>query len=246
MDTNHNRGNAWLPALAITLALVAVLSVYPGPRLLIELSWMSTQKIAEIDRLKLESEMRASLLQGLSSLVLILGGVTAVRQLHLSRQQAAMDRIAMRAETLSNAIGNLESPRPATQVSGVYAIGALIRSAPEDAETLLEILCLFVKDRPPAGAGRPVEVALRILSQHNAPGRAYNLAGANLAGMDLRDLCLDRANLDDVDARDATLTGSTLLGTSLYRADFSRADLRGCPLSPAQVACSKTSGTILN
>jgi hypothetical protein len=117
------------------------------------------------DRLGLQNDARATLLQGLAGGVLVLGAYVTWRQLQISRQQlthtlqatteqldATRTQLAIAqegqlAERFSRAIEHLGSPSDNLDVrlGGIYALEWIANSSPENRRTVARILTAYVR-----------------------------------------------------------------------------------------------------
>jgi hypothetical protein len=88
-----------------------------------------------------------------------------------------------------------------------------------------EVLCLFVKNRPPDD--RAGHVAMVVLGRRRVRGPARPLP---LDRVSLREARLRFANLDAADLHFADLTGAVLYGADLTRADLTGVSLAGAVL----------------
>ncbi len=208
---------SWALAIAVLAVLAAVLDSLPH--------WLLSRRTADwkglepLERLQLEATLRTALLQAVAGFVLLLGAVTAMRQLAVQRLQTRAAVATQYVDAFTRAVTQLTGEGPTVRVAGVYALSQLLRAGGEAAADIVEVLSRFIRQEPHvAGRVSPAaEVAVRQLALH---GAAINVTGAALPHIDLRGLPLSGAVFRDCDLRDADLRGATLTGT-----DFSGANL---------------------
>jgi uncharacterized protein YjbI with pentapeptide repeats len=150
------------------------------------------------------------------------------------------------------------------RLGGIYALETLMRDSPNDEDTIIEVLCAFVRThaarRPPSDPERvpesPVDVraALQVLGRRPEPDKhqdldfsnallglqridlnSANLAGADLRGADLTDADLPFAVLDNADLDDADLASANLIRADLEWARLGSASLSGANLFQADL-----------
>ena len=165
------------------------------------------------DRLRLQNDVRTTLLQGLGGLAIIAGAVFTYRQLRVTREGQVTDRFTKAIDQLD------EDKGLAVRLGGLYALERIAKDSKPDRTTVAEVLCAYVRTQAP-WPEKPTPEA----------DRAVAAAGQNL-GHDkvLQDLI---ARLPDVYATSRILgrwhraIGPTPV-LSLHNADLRRAALRG-------------------
>jgi hypothetical protein len=92
----------------------------------------------ENDRLKLQNDVRGTLLQGLGGTVLILGAFFTWQQLRATREGQVTDRY-------TKAVDQLGHEQLAVRLGGIYALQRIARDSPSDRDTIAEILCTYAR-----------------------------------------------------------------------------------------------------
>lgn len=253
------RGALVRVVVAAGVAVLLLLAVLVLPRLLLD--WdLAGATVA--DRAAAVGAVRASLLQAVGGLVVVVGAVLTWRQLQVHRSAQVTDAFAA-------AIAHLGDPSLDVRLGGLYALERVARTSPGDRRPVEEVLCLFVRNHAEE-AGTDVEVAMRVLARRRPAGGplaldrvrlpgvrlrharlacadlhfahldraqlfAADLTGADLTGCSLRDAVLIDAVLHQADLRDAVLTGAIASNADLRAADLSGADLTGGRLDGARL-----------
>jgi hypothetical protein len=193
------------------------------------------------DRLKLQNDARATLLQGLGGGVVLLGVFFTWRQLRGTQEGQITDRY-------TKAIDQLGAEKDlAVKVGGVYALERIARDSPRDRRAISEVLCAYVRT---AHRKTPDEVPGQALDQR-APdvSAAVAILGrwdrevSSAEDEQWRDL--HGADLRDVQLRDARLQGAYLFGAQLQRAQLQGADLQEARLQDARLNGAYFDGTQL-
>ncbi|NUW42749.1 pentapeptide repeat-containing protein [Nonomuraea rhodomycinica] len=188
------------------------------------------------------NNIRATFLQAVGGLALLVGAFLTWRQLQLSRHGQV-------TESFAAAIAHLGDTSVDVRLGGVYALERIARSSAADRRTIGEVLAAFIGNR----ARDPRREAPHARRVTTAPGASVNLSlrapdvHAALTVLGRREpvrgqvLRLDRvalpkadlasARLGDVDLHFSDLTEASLVG-----ADLTRADLTGARLTRAILA----------
>jgi len=131
------------------------------------------------------------------------------------------------------------------RLGGIYALETLMRDSNSDENTIIEVLCAFIRthaidpDIPFTRKAVPVSpldvrAALTVLGRRREPDHHTRLDLSNtLLGLDRIDL--KGANLHDAQLVDADLRGATLVNADLSDTTLSSADLRGADLTDADL-----------
>jgi len=194
----------------------------------------------------------------------------ANEQARIAQQGQFTERFSRAAEHL----GNTELP---VHLGGIYALWRLGKDSPErDVVPVIDILCAFVRDPPPAqpppnteevGAEQPgrkrsdaaaklrsdVQAVLKLLGDSKATYRPHlpatyrlDFIGAELMHVSLMYTDLTRANLMDADLSGANLIGADLTRAIVMDADFTNAILSSVNLTNAQLYLANFNGADLN
>jgi hypothetical protein len=228
------RPTTWLVALAVAAVLaLLLLCVLVFPRLLHPpLSPVELQGVASADRrvelqqaqARLQNDARATLLQGVAGVLLVVGVVATWRQVQVSREGQITERFA-------RAVDHLGSGSEDVRLGGVYTLERIAKDSPADRRTVHAVLGAFVRNHAPWLVGTPegpehpsptVDEQLPWL-QHRRPDvqAAMTVLGRRLPSRDPLDLYLSR-----VDLRRAFLSDAWLAGTEMRHANLARAAMR--------------------
>jgi hypothetical protein len=215
------------------------------------------------DRLRLQNDARATLLQGLAGGVLVLGAYFTWRQVQTTRQQLHIAEQGQLTERFTRAVDQLGADRLDLRLGGMYALERIARDSPPDRSTIGEVLTAYIRHRstwPPSQPGqyRPdwplygqrgqpelraraldLQAALTVLGRGPFPKphhpEAVLTARLDLHQVDLRRADLIDAHLEGANLREAHLEGAVLRGAHLQAAVLSQADLAGAFLAGARL-----------
>lgn len=245
------RRSATAFALALSAVLLTGVVVVLAPRFI--LTWDLAGTPPPTDRAKAINDIRASLLQGLAGLGLLLGVAFTWRQIQVTRQTHAGDRFTTAVQHLAD--DNLD-----IRVAGIYALETIGATYVTERDTVIDVLSTFVQrhatvpqnerrrwapateiagdDRvEPLRIRRPdIAVALRVLARRTPRrGEVLHLdrlavANAKLEFARLAYADLHYSDLRAVDLREAMLRHADLTGSNLTQARISAADLRSADL----------------
>ncbi|GAA1892069.1 pentapeptide repeat-containing protein [Streptomyces durmitorensis] len=234
----HDSDRSWLLGVGVAVVSVTlvVLLVVVAPRHLLD--W-DTSGARVPDRAKAINDIRATLLQGLAGLALLVGAFFTWRQLQVSRHGQLTGRFTAAVEQLGHSSVGV-------RIGAIFALERIAVDSRDDRGAVVEVLCLFAQRnalaltldaRPsPRAIAHSQEVALahagetllviRSPDVHAAVtvlGRAPRPKGLELRlqRVDLRRTMLDFANLEDADLHYADLTNVHLRGANLKRVDLS-------------------------
>ena len=173
-----------------------------------------------------------------------------------ARQQQDLALKGQRADRFVKAVDQLGqegNDKLGIRLGGIYALETLMRDSPNDENTIIEVLCAFVRTHAPLPKIIPKEVpkspfdvraALAVLGRRPNPNRHtylnFNNTLLGLAAMDLRNADLygadlHGANLYGVDLNRANLTETNLTGANLQHANLQHANLTGANLTGANL-----------
>ena len=214
------------------------------------------------DRLRLQNDARATLLQGLAGGVLLLGAYFTWRQLQLSRQQLthtlqatgaqleatrrqlAIAQEGQLGERFSRAIEHLGSPQDNLdlRLGGIYALEWIATSSPENRRTVARILTAYVRRHAAWTAGP----AQRAQISAPSPTPLADLARLEARAPDIQAalMVLGRlvhreedmaAVVDRLQLFDTDLRGAFLVGANLQAALLGGAHLQGASLRDADL-----------
>jgi uncharacterized protein YjbI with pentapeptide repeats len=213
-------------------------------------------------RLKLQNDVRTTLLQGLGGLAVLVGAFFTYRQVQTnrrqldhtiesSRQQHELDRQGQVTERFTRAIDQLGHAQLDVRLGGIYALERIARDSPADRATIGEVLIAFVRSHapwPPSLPGQyrdeaPIDQVPEL--QVRAPDVQASLTVLGRGGFAQPEGRADRLDLHAVDLRHAHLVGAHLEGTILRGAHLEEADLSGAHLEGADLHSANLDGTIL-
>ncbi|WP_433363050.1 pentapeptide repeat-containing protein [Actinoplanes sp. CA-142083] len=143
-------------------------------------------------------------------------------------------------------LGQEGADKLGVRLGGIYALETLMKDSPEDEDTVIEVLCAFVRTHTPFVARFPPETpdspadiraAITVLGRRHDPEKHARLDLTRAL------LGLRRANLSAADLSGADLTYADLSGADLSGADLSSAILNGADLTNANLSGANLSGT---
>lgn len=257
----------WLGVLAITGLFVLTAYVVVLPRLLYpplshsELQDVPTPKERiELQQAQgaLQNNARTPLLQGLGSLLLVVGAIATWQQVKISREGQITERF-------THAIDQLGNEEPVVRVGGIRALERIAKNSPADRATIAYVLGAFVRTKAPwlvdspGGPQHPtptvderlpllqhraadVQTAMWVLGDRPAAPEPVWLY---LSCVDLRSAQLVDVRLTDTQLQYANLACSRMRGAHLDRSDLRHADLRQADLQDAQLPGADLRGTYL-
>jgi len=231
------RVDRWAYAVAL-LAIGALFVFFVLPGLLVD----DADFPSAADRYKAKNDVRATGIQLLGGLVLIVGAYFTARTFGLNREGQITDRF-------SKAVDHLGSDKEATRLGGIYALERITQSDRHEQGPIMEILCAYVREASQVTRGaspalpRDVQSALIVIGRrppdHDPAGYRLDLSGANLASGTLRgsfaDADLSGARLVDADLRGVDLSGATLPEAVLTKAKIEGAVFAGADVSRADL-----------
>jgi Pentapeptide repeats (8 copies) len=190
------------------------------------------------DRLKLQNDVRAALLQAIGGAALLIGLLFTWQQFQTNREQlnAQLDltRQGQVAERFTHAIDQLGSDKLEIQLGGIYGLEQIARDSPDQRLVVFEVLTAYVRKHapwPPRLPGQPAKDA-PIKQVPELRGRAPDVQAAlTVLGRrqaDESDPTLDLRSVDlrKADLRNANLRGATLFETQLQDARLEKAQLQ--------------------
>jgi uncharacterized protein YjbI with pentapeptide repeats len=201
--------------VALAVSLTAILLLLPS---LIVGPWRLL--LAPKDQLDAEAAIRASLIQILGGVVLVVGLYFTARGFQLAREGHITDRYSKAIEQLGNENADV-------RIGGIYALERIARDSSVDRDTVVDVLATFVREhtridpRTPSKekVGADVQAALSVL------GRRPDVQ------KEARRLDLYHAGLNNADLSDGDFRGAMFYYCSLEDATFASAKLDGAGLS---------------
>jgi hypothetical protein len=257
----------WLAVLAVTGLLVLTAYVVVLPQLLYpplshtELQNVPTSKERiELQQAQgaLQNNARTPLLQGLGSLLLVVGAVATWQQVKISREGQITERF-------THAIDQLGNEERVVRVGGIRALERIAKNSPADRATIAYVLGAFVRTKAPWPVGAPkgpqhptptvdeqlpwlqhraadVQTAMWVLGSRPAAPEPIWLY---LSRVDLRSAQLVDMRLTDTQLQYANLACARMRAVHMDRSDLRHADLRQADLQDAQLLGADLRGTYL-
>ena len=153
----------WLAVVvAVAAATVVLLVIIPAQGV------PKAPSLADRDRLAAQAAIRATILQAVGGLVLVLGLGFTARSVYVSRETHLTDR-------LTKAVEQLGHDKPEVRVGAVYALQRLARNSPVDRSVVTNILSGYLTIHagpgmhPPTGRILPdVQTAVSVLVELEA------------------------------------------------------------------------------
>ena len=198
---------------------------------------------------ELQNDVRATLLQGIAGVLLVVGAVATWRQLQISREGQITERF-------SRAVDQLGSAKQDVRLGGLYTLERIAADSPADRRTVQAILGAYVRNHTPWLVGSPegpvhptptvdqqlpwlhfratdVQAAMIVLGRRPPVPNEFQLY---LSRVDLRGVFLHDARLTNALLRHANLARAQMTGVWLERADLENADLRQADLQRARLS----------
>jgi hypothetical protein len=220
---------------------------------------------ARDSRLKLQNDVRTTLLQGLGGLAVLVGAFYTYRQVQTGRRQLEVAQQGQVTERFTRAIDQLGNENLDVRLGGIYALERIARDSPDDQATIGEILTAYIRSHapwPPTLPGQyvatapiddvpelrvrapDVQASLTVLGRGGFAGRPPGFEGhVDLHEVDLRRAHLTYANLEAATFYGANLAGAVLSGVNLTMAflldaNLAEAEINGCILTNAELGYS--------
>jgi uncharacterized protein YjbI with pentapeptide repeats len=205
------------------------------------------------ERAKLRHDDRATLLQGLTVILLLLGAGVSLRQLHINREGQVTERF-------TRAIEQLGSEKIDMRLGAIHALERIAKNSRDDRKAIVEILTAFVRvhspwppvlpDQTPPGTpiedvqslgarAADVQAAMTVLGRgaiSREDGTSRELAYIDLRKANLAHIRLPAAVLRGTHLEGAILTGANLQGAYLFSADLTEANLCEANLKEASLS----------
>jgi hypothetical protein len=259
-----------LLALLLLLACVAVLPtlLVPGHDGAALATLNEKDRLDALDgRLKLQNDVRTTLLQGLGGGLLVIGVLLTWKQIQISHDSQIADRYTRAVDQLSHRDMDVRT-------GGIYALGRIAADSPPEARPVLDVLSAYIRrhsphkrhpDDGPFEAGLPlpaadIQAAMSVVGRrpadprssighrwrldlHAADLRAVRLDG-DFQGVVLAEAVLEQATLIKAEFWSAVLTGASLRGAIVGACSFQGADLREANLEGLQIIGKVKAGAV--
>jgi hypothetical protein len=267
--SNQGRLLALSSAVLALLAFIALCVVVLPERLVALRTRRLVAAAAETrtETLKAENDIRASLLQASSGIVLVAGVVFTFLQLvsaqETTHRQLELTLAGQTADRFTRAVDQLDADKAVdVQLGGIYSLGRIADETPDYHAAISGTLSAYVATRrpltaEPAGSDRVrvdtlphLQAALSVLGEQRDFPLAAALPNTDLFGADLRDAVLQDADLsgsslDDADLEGASIENSSLRGTSFRRTNLSQASMIKVDLRDSDFHDVKAAGMFL-
>ncbi len=236
-------------ALALAI-LLAFIWVFPEMRAETDIRFGRAESEAYVE---VANEYRRTLIQLVGGLVIIGGLVLTYRRI---RAMEAANRINEEAnretlrvaeegqvtERFTRAIEQLGSDRLEIRLGGIYALGRIAHDSQKDYQTVLDVLCAFVREKATSQANRPlgrdpeddpgiyrtqtdIQAALSVIGREAPHKVEQEQRRIDLEGVWLRSYRLLGFHLAGANLRGANFTGANLVRVNLAEADLTKANL---------------------
>lgn len=203
------------------------------------------QALDPADRITAETEVRRSVVEVSTVLLLLVGFYFTFNEVRFTGEQLAVSREELRVteetqlgERFAAAVEQLGSDDPTVQTAGIYTMQTIARSDPARFRLVLEqTLAAFLRTRAacdPArgapclprvrGAAPAIQTAVTVIGSATEDERAgvvLDLSRVNLTHIDLR------GNFVDVVLTDSNMSFANVAGADLRGADMTRARQEG-------------------
>jgi hypothetical protein len=262
----------WVVAFAAVVIALGALFIFVVPNHLVH-----ADDVPEAtQRARIRHDDRATLLQSLVGVLVLVGAGVGLRQLAITREGQITERF-------TRAVDQLGHDKPDVRVGGIYALERIAKDSPLDRQSICEILVAYVRANapwPPAAEAsvKPVvlqvrapdiHAAIMVLTRRLACGywpaplllyavdlrngtfasyhfKGVNLASSNLDWSNLNRACLDGAMLFQAKLKGCYLQAATLSGSDLRGAELEGAKLNGADLRRAKLQEARLHGADLS
>ncbi len=199
------------------------------------------------DRVTAVNDVRTTLLQAVAGVLLVLGAVSAYRQLQVSQNQLSILHEGQITERFSRAVDHLgREDNLSMRLGGIYALERIADTSWTDSGPIAEILCAYIREKVPATAAEGDDTPIWQLAPLRSRwpdlqaivtvlGRRRGFTawrvgpnvygGLDLKAVDLRAADFNFANLSGVEFEDSVLSGSHFALANLSEARFDGAVL---------------------
>jgi uncharacterized protein YjbI with pentapeptide repeats len=200
-------------------------------------------------RLKLQNEVRTTLLQGIGGLAVLIGAFFTYRQVQTGRQQLEVAQQGQVTERFTRAIDQLGHENMDVRLGGIYALERIANDSVQDRAAVAEVLTAFVRGHSPWPPSQPGQAPMNAAILAVAPlrVRAADVQAA-LTVLGRRQAPMDSAQSLDLrvtDLRRADLTGAQLAEVNLFGAQLQEARIFGGNLRAAILAEAQIEGAFL-
>jgi hypothetical protein len=246
----------WVLAVTLAGAFVVWLILVP-PKLLVPAASQADLRDvpdaakwqARDSRIRLQNDVRSTLLQGLGGLAVLLAAFYTYQQVQTGRRQLNLAQQGQVTERFTRAIDQLGSDHLDVRLGGIHALERIARDSPDDHATIGEILAAYIRTHapwPPTLRGQYVATALIDdipELQVRAPDVQTSLTVLGRGGFaDQPREVGDQVDLHEADLRKAHLVNASLVGAPLYGANLAGSTLIGVDLTDAYLVDANLAG----
>ncbi len=202
-----------------------------------------------IDRLRLENEVRTTLIQAIGGAALVAGLLftyatvrTGVRALEVTREGQITQRFAQ-------AVGQLGDTSVTIRLGAIFALERIARDSARDHGPIVEVLSAFLRDQSWSGKVLIERSSVEVAASTSRTDQGFNFPEQRLRAdiqaaisvLGRRNRLLDyggnwRLDLHQVDLRYADLRSVHLEGTILWDSHLENANITGAHLDGADLA----------
>lgn len=239
---------------SVPLVLLGLLVAWKGPE------WQLASRAASLppDRyLELQNSYRATIVQALGGLFLLLGLYLTWRRVTATEQQVVIAGEGQITERFTRAIEQLGSEKLAVRLGGIYALERIARDSERDHWPIMEVLTGYVRENAPRsedGEGEDlpswpatdIQAVLTVLRRRRVDFETDRNQRLDLRVTNLNSADLSRARLSTARASGSGLDGPDLFMAALPFADLSKAHLRGADLYDANLTGADLGGADLS
>jgi hypothetical protein len=209
---------------ALIFIICAVLALMFIPDFLV--TWNSggdTSKLSVPEKVKAVTDARQGVLLGVGGVIAVVTLLFTRAKHILEREKQSLDQDANWTSRYTEAIAQLgDESSISIRLGGIYALERIAQDALRDRQTILDVLCAYLREKSPVttkagekAALMPTDTAAAAavvgrITQLSRPTNAANLKNTTLTGADLT-----HANLTDARLLRANLTGARGLRANL-------------------------------
>jgi uncharacterized protein YjbI with pentapeptide repeats len=241
------RATITITLLATALLVLVTSSILYLPTFILERDASNLSGLTEPEMVAAKNAIRATLLQGIGGLLILIGAGVSLRQLHANRD-------AQTTTYLSHAVDQIGDTDVNVRTGGIYALGRIAKTSREDRDAIAYILVTFLRNRcpwpPPNSSPFPdgselselpplrvrasdAQAALDVLGKGlarvhytiSAHGKVYQQR-LSLIHIDLRRSRFGGADFGSANFVDCCLDGALFEGAKLDRAWMERTSLK--------------------
>ena len=217
------------------------------------------------DLFNLENEARKTVAQIVGGVIVILGFFATAANIAITQRETEKNRAltleGQITDRYTKAIDQLGNAKLEVRLGGIYALKRIAHDSTRDAQTIMDVLCSFVREKAPIPKVLPkakkpeiiadkrpandIQAALTVIGQLNVKGIFADLNNTDLDGANLSGAILEEANFAGATLNKAILRFAYLEGANIRKADLSGADLYKANLTAADIEDVDLRGAVL-